>query len=231
VTRLYPGESPAGAWRAVPVGEVLELLGRPRVVAVDGRSGGGKTTVAERLAAAVPGATVLHTDDVAWNHAFFDWADLMREGILAPLRAGRDVAYRPPAWDERGRAGAITAPAGSPLVIVEGVGIGRRELSAYVDALVWVQTDEDEARRRGLLRDGADAAGFWAEWQAAEDPFQADQRPWERARLIVSGAPDVPHDPLSELVVARRAGGSAGLHAPSRAHGASPRRSSSARWA
>jgi uridine kinase len=183
---------------------VLDLLGRPRVLALDGRSGGGKTTVAERLAATVPGATVLHTDDVAWYHAFFDWADLMREGILAPLRAGRDVAYRPPAWDERARAGAITASAASPLVIVEGVGIGRRELAHYFDALLWVQTDADEARRRGLLRDGADAAGFWAEWQAAEDPFQADQRPWERAGLIVSGASDVPHDPRSELVVAPR---------------------------
>jgi uridine kinase len=202
VTRLYPGEPPASPWRAVPAGEVLDLLGRPRLLAVDGRSGGGKTTVAERLAAAVPGATVLHTDDVAWYHAFFDWADLMREGILAPLRAGRDVAYRPPAWDERGRACAITASAASPLVIVEGVGIGRRELARYFDALLWVQTDEDEARRRGLLRDGADAADFWAEWQAAEDPFQADQRPWERAGLIVSGAPEVPHDPRSELVVA-----------------------------
>jgi hypothetical protein len=35
-----------------------------------------------------------------------------------------------------------------------------------------------------------------------EDPFQAAQRPWERARLVVSGAPDLPHDPRRELVVA-----------------------------
>jgi uridine kinase len=205
VTRLYAGEPAAGPWRVVPAAEVLAQLGRPRVLAVDGRSGGGKTTVAARLAEAVPGATVLHTDDVAWYHAFFDWADLMREGILAPLRRRRPVAYRPPAWDERGREGAITVPAGSPLVIVEGVGIGRRELSEYVDALLWVQTDEDEARRRGLARDGADEAAFWAEWQAAEDPFQAEQRPWERAGLIVCGDSDLPHDPQSELVVAPRA--------------------------
>jgi hypothetical protein len=205
VTRLYAGEPAAGPWQVAPAAQVLTLLGRPRVLAVDGRSGGGKTTVAHRLAATVPGATVLHTDDVAWYHAFFDWADLMRDGILAPLRRGEPVAYRPPAWDGRGREGAITVPACCPLVIVEGVGIGRRELSPYVDALLWVQTDADEARRRGLERDGADAAAFWAEWQAAEDPFQAEQRPWERAGLIVSGAPELPHDPLSELVVAPRA--------------------------
>jgi hypothetical protein len=200
--RLYPGESAAGPWRVVPAAEVLAQLGRPRVLAIDGRSGGGKTTVAHRLAATVPGSTVLHTDDVAWYHAFFDWADLMRDGILEPLQTGVPVVYRPPAWDERGRDGAITVPAESPLVIVEGVGIGRRELADYVDALVWVQTDEDEARRRGLARDGAHHASFWSEWQAAEDPFQAEQRPWERAGVVVSGAPDVPHDPLGELVVA-----------------------------
>ncbi|MHA6629943.1 uridine kinase family protein [Pseudonocardia sichuanensis] len=202
--RLYAGEPVAGPWRAVPVAQVLDLLGRPRVLAVDGRSGGGKTTVAHRLAAAVAGATVLHTDDVAWYHAFFDWAELIRDGVLVPLQAGHDVRFRPPAWDERGREGAITACAASPLVVVEGVGIGRRELADHVDALLWVQTDADEARRRGLVRDGADAAGFWAEWQAAEDPFQAVNRPWERAGLVVSGAPQVPHDPHRELVVAHR---------------------------
>ena len=202
MTRLYAGEPAAGPWQSVPVGDVLDRRGRPRPLAVDGRSGGGKTTVAHRLAAAAPGATVLHTDDIAWYHAFFDWSDLVRDGVLAPLRAGQDVAYRPPAWDERGREGAITASAGSPMVIVEGVGIGRRELVGWFDALLWVQTDQDTARRRGLARDGADAADFWAEWQAAEDPFQAAQRPWARAGLVVCGAPELPHDPQRELVVA-----------------------------
>jgi hypothetical protein len=199
--RLYPGEPAAGPWRVVPAADVLRLLGGPRIVAVDGRSGGGKSTVASRLAGAVPGTTVVHTDDVAWYHAFFDWAHLMRDGILEPVRRGEPVAFRPPAWDERARDGAIVVPAGCPLVIVEGVGIGRRELATYFDALVWVQTDEDEARRRGLERDGPEAADFWDEWQRAEDPFQVEQRPWERAGLIVSGTPALPHDPLRELVV------------------------------
>ena len=39
--------------------------GRPLVVGVDGRSAGGKSTVSDRLAA-VTGAAVVHTDDVAW---------------------------------------------------------------------------------------------------------------------------------------------------------------------
>jgi hypothetical protein len=200
--RLYDGEPVAGSWRAVSVAQVLDLLGRPRFLAVDGRSGGGKTTVADRLAAAVPGATVVRTDDVAWYHAFFDWADLLRDGVLEPLRGGESVAYRPLAWDRRGREGAIVVPAGSPLVIVEGVGAGRRELSDYFDALLWVQADAVQARRRGLERDGPDSADFWVEWQAAEDPFQAAQRPWERADVIVNGTPVVAHDPRTELVVA-----------------------------
>jgi len=207
--QLYDGEPPAGPWRTVPVTHVLDLLGRPRLLAVDGRSGGGKTTVADRLAAAVPGATVVRTDDVAWYHDFFDWADLLRDGVLEPLRRGEPVAYRPPEWDRRRREGAIVVPAGCPLVIVEGVGAGRRELSDYFDALLWVQADAVQARRRGLERDGPDSADFWVEWQAAEDPFQAAQRPWDRADVIINGTPGVVHDPRTEFVVAPRLG-----HAP-----------------
>ena len=87
------------------------------------------------------GAVVVHTDDIAWYHAMFDWSALITEGVLAPLRRGAGVAFRPPEWDERGRPGAVAVRAGCPLVVVEGVGIGRRDLAAFFDALVWVQAD------------------------------------------------------------------------------------------
>ena len=126
--------------------------------------------------------------------------------MLAPLRRGEAVAYRPPPWDARARPGAVTVPAGCPLVVVEGVGIGRRDLAGFFDALVWVQTDRAVAWHRGLARDGgsAEQEAFWHEWEAEERPFLAAERPWERADVVVDGAPDVPHDPVTELVVGRR---------------------------
>ncbi|HEY0813850.1 MAG TPA: hypothetical protein VGE11_11285 [Pseudonocardia sp.] len=187
---LPDGEPDCGPWHPVVVADLHSLLGCPRVLAVDGRSGSGKSTLVARIVAAVPGAAVVHTDDVAWHHDFFDWADLLAEGVLQPWRDGLGVAYRPPAWDARGRAGAIMAAADAPLLVVEGVGAGRRALAPLVDAMIWVQTDRATATRRGLERDG-DVA-FWDEWEARERPFLAADRPWERADLVVSGQ-DVRH--------------------------------------
>ncbi|MDP9418495.1 MAG: hypothetical protein M3P48_11870 [Actinomycetota bacterium] len=208
---LFPDEPPASGWRVRRIADVLATLPREPpdtaipVLAVDGRSGGGKTTVAQRLAAHVPGAAVVHTDDVAWHHSFFGWTDLLRAGVLEPARRGAvPVAFRPPAWEARGRQGAVCVPAACRLLIVEGVGAGRRELSDRTDALIWVQSDATEARRRAIARDGGDAAAatFWDEWEAEEVPFLAHQRPWDRADLVVAGTPDLPHDPDTELVVA-----------------------------
>lgn len=178
---------------------------RPIVLAVDGHSGSGKTTAATRLAAQLPGSVVVHTDDVAWWESFFDWDALMRDGILAPIRRGESVSYRPPAWDARQRPGAIAVPAGAPLVIVEGVGASRRPLAPYLDASIWVQSDYDEANRRGIARDAASGQGpdFWWEWMAAENPFLMDDRPWDRAAAVVCGTPDLvalAHDAEHEVL-------------------------------
>jgi hypothetical protein len=37
---------------------------------------------------------------------------------------------------------------------------------------------------------------------AEEVPFLAGQRPWERANLIVCSTPEIPFDPITEIVVA-----------------------------
>lgn len=210
--RLPPEEPSFGPWEVRPIPAFVQSIqaafpkdmGGPGIVAIDGRSAGGKTTLATLVSQAVPNATVVHTDDIAWHHSFFDWTDLLLSAVLEPVRAGRSVAYRPSAWEERGRKGTIGVPPDCSMVILEGVGAARRELAHAVDAVVWVQSDMEQARTRGIARDGGDAAAtaFWDEWMAAELTFLADQRPWERANIIASGTPKLEHDPAPQVVVA-----------------------------
>ena len=222
--QLAPEEPEAGPWRAELLTSVIEALigrgpgrvvsGRPVVLAVDGRSNAGKTTLAARIGGAVPGSAVVHTDDVAWEHSRFGWSDLLADGILAPVRQGRGVSFRPPRWAEHGREGSIDVPAGCPLLVVEGDGAGRREVGELIDALIWVQSDEGEVARRAWARaaqaDAIDGANRPADgsppddagWMAEEVPFNTAQRTWERADLIVCGTPQIPFDPATEVVVA-----------------------------
>lgn len=127
-------------------------VGRPRVVALDGRSGSGKTALAERVRTAVPGAEVVHTDDIAWWHSRFDWHDLMINSVLDTLHCEQSVHYQPPSSASSKGAGPIDVSAQASVVIIEGVGAARRELTHLLDAVVWVQSDVGEAERRGILR-------------------------------------------------------------------------------
>jgi hypothetical protein len=214
---LLAEEPEAGPWCAeqlTAVADDLMRLGqqrsagrRPVVLAIDGRSSGGKTTLAGQLQAVVAGSAVVHTDDIAWWYSRFGWAELLIDGVLVPARSGRPVSYRPPPWDERMRPGAIEVPAGVPLLIVEGVGAARREIAHLIDVTSWVQSDEQETERRNLARvgqaDGMPTEQNHRDWMAEEIPFQAGQRSWERADLVVCGTPPIPFDPATELVVAR----------------------------
>ena len=221
--QLAPEEPGARPWQAMRLAVVIESLSRlgtaartgdrSMVLAVDGRSSSGKTTLAARVQAAVAGSAVVHTDDLAWWYSRFGWADLLIDGILMPMHQGRPVSFRPPSWAEHGRGGSIDIPAACPLLIIEGVGAGRREAAHLIDALIWVQSDQAEAGRRSLARVGQTGGPRTVqdlrEWMAEEEPFLAGQRPWERADLVVAGTPQIPFDPLTELVVAQRPSGAA----------------------
>lgn len=206
--RLHPGEPEAAGWRVERLSEVVRRLlgtagGRPRLIAIDGRGGAGKSTLAERLRTLVPASAVVHTDDVAWHHAYFDWADLLVENVLRPLRRGEAVEFRPPAWVERGRPGAIRVPDGMDVVWVEGTGTIREELAPWLDASIWVQGDLDEQERRLVARDGDSAAQreHVAAWLAEELPFLLRERPWHHATIVVAGTTALHHDPETETVI------------------------------
>ena len=214
--RLHPGEVEATDWRITPLSEVVRRLrdaaprvvGRPRIVAVDGRGGAGKSTLVDRLRTLVPASAVVHTDDVAWHQAFFDWADLLVENVLRPLHRGDAVEFRPPAWIERGRPGAISVPADLDVVWVEGTGVIRRALDAWTDASIWMQGDLDEQQRRLVERDGDTPTQqrHIAAWLAEELPLLLREQPWANATITVAGTTPLDHDPETEIVVASRTG-------------------------
>jgi hypothetical protein len=110
--------------------------GGAAIVAVDGRSSRSKSTLAGPLEKVVPGAVTVHTDDIAWSLSRFGWADLLATGVLEPLHTGQAANYRPPAWNEHDRQGAIEVPAATALVMIEGVGASRRETADPTDLAV-----------------------------------------------------------------------------------------------
>ncbi|MER6133790.1 hypothetical protein [Streptomyces sp. NPDC001815] len=210
--RLHPSEPEAVGWRVVTVLDAVRQLcavspdvaGRPRVIAIDGRGGAGKTTLAERLGKVVPHSAIVHTDDIAWNHACFDWGAALAENVLRPLHRGEAVDFRPDAWIAHDRPGSITVPAGADIVWVEGTGVIREELAPWWDASVWMQGDLAEQERLLTARDGdsPEQREHVANWLLEELPFMLREQPWARADMIVAGPPRIDHDPDSEVAVA-----------------------------
>jgi hypothetical protein len=51
-----------------------------------------------------------------------------------------------------------------------------------------------------LTRDGPEGHAFALEWDAAERPLFSKDQPWNRAKLIVDGAPMIPYDLESQFM-------------------------------
>lgn len=151
--------------RAELEGAVQALLAeRGRVLlALEGMSAAGKTTLAAELAQAY-GGNVYHMDDFCfpahqrpddWRQAPGGHMDLerFRREVLEPLCRKEAVAYRPYSCRE-GAFGAERLIRPKSLEIVEGAYATHPRLAAAYDLAVFVQVDPEEQRRRILARNG-----------------------------------------------------------------------------
>jgi hypothetical protein len=179
-------------------------LGAVRLVAVDGPSGGGKTTFAGRLAEALRGAgrtvEVVHTDELleGWQDQFTFW-DRLETGVLGPLERGEPGGH--PIYDwAAGRFGGWRRVPVPEVLIVEGATSARTEAYPRLSFSIFLLAEPDVRLRRVLDRDGPGVAAPLWRWMAAEDEHFATAGTAFRVDRLVDGAARVGHDPESEYV-------------------------------
>ncbi len=179
------------AARLAPLTEAASPVAAGRwTLAIEGRSGSGKTAlaadVAGRLRAAGHEVTVVGMDELypGWD-GLEAAVPLLLDGVLRPFAAGA-AELTLCGWDwTRDRPGPVrTRPAGRFLV-VEGTGCGAGVCAAHLSLLVWVQAPDDVRRTRALARDGQTYAPHWDRWALQERGHHARERTRERADAVV----------------------------------------------
>ncbi|MEU3348474.1 hypothetical protein ABZ723_26460 [Streptomyces sp. NPDC006700] len=163
--------------------------GTVRLIGVDGHAGSGKSTFTGKLAAALGGAPVLHLDDVASHEELFGWEGRLLREVVGPLGRGEAARYAPYDWWER-RFGAARVLPPAPVILVEGVGAGRRALRPHLAHLLWMDLPHEEAWARGRSRDGEEQREFWSGWVGAERRHFAEDPSRPFSDLLVRQLPE-----------------------------------------
>ena len=151
-------------------------------VALDGRCGSGKTTLAALLAARWD-CTLVHADDfflrpeqrtperMAQPGGNFDRERFFAE-VLSPLLEGRNASYRP--YDCH--AGALKTPVAAPLrpvVLAEGSYTCHPDLWPCYDLHVFVTAPLEVRLARLARRPGVDLEAFRTRWIPLEEAYFA----------------------------------------------------------
>jgi uridine kinase len=173
-------------WFELPlVSELVALIRGPArpVVLIDGGSGSGKSSLADRLALALP-AQLVRLENV---YPGWDGLDAASAAVQTDILAAKSPGWR--SWDwvtsEPRERHPIDASRG---LIVEGSGSLSRENRQLATFGIWLRLEEKTRRDRALARDGDLYAPHWHRWAAQEAAFVARERPEQLADVIVDVA-------------------------------------------
>lgn len=176
----------------------------PIVVAIDGRSGTGKSTLGRAIARSVGGAYIDQDDFYsggeldAWGpldpaervDRCIDWRRV-RDEVLIPLRRSKSARYFPFDWDTmEGTASEPIDVAAADIVILDGAYSTRSELLDLIDLTVLVTLGDEIRRQRIMEREGEDWTEEWfAVWDAAEELYFGTLRPPDAFDIVIDRSP------------------------------------------
>ncbi len=173
----------------------------PFVVAIDGRSGVGKSTLAAAIASEFGDVVVIEGDDFYGGASaaqydartpaenvehVIEWR--RQRPVLDDLRAGRTARWQRYDWAafDGSMSPELASAEPAPIVILEGVYSGRPELRDLVDLAVLLVVPDDVRAEYLARREGADFRDEWFErWEAAEQHYFGWVRPEDAFDVVV----------------------------------------------
>jgi len=161
---------------------VRDAAGSRRVVVlIDGRSGAGKTVLAEALAPRL-GAQLVSLDDL---YPGWEGLEAGSEAVHETVLRARDPGWA--RWDWASGRSAEWHPLDPGLpIVIEGCGALSRANHALASFGIWIELDAEERRRRSSERDHGRFDRYWQPWAAQEDRFIAREHPRALADLVIA---------------------------------------------
>lgn len=181
--------------------EIVKLLDQrksPLLVAIDGGTGAGKSTLALLVAARV-GAVVVQGDDfcqteIDWSRLSaqqkaelcIDWTRARREA-LEPLLAGKIAKWHPFNFvTGKGFADYLVVRKPAPVIILDGIYSATPQLADIVGLTVLVDTPTTIRYARHNDREGHDDHAWHKVWNEAEEYYFTQFRAPSSFDLVVS---------------------------------------------
>lgn len=168
----------------------------PLIVALDGRSGVGKSTLARWLVESLPARVIEGDDFYAGGIGILgdppqsraarciDW--LSQREVLFALQRLRPARYHAFDWDafDGSRQAKATEVLRAPIILLEGVYSARPELTDVLDLRILARVQDDLRQTRLAEREGG--VGPWErQWHEAEDWYFASAAPAADFDLVV----------------------------------------------
>lgn len=155
---------------------------KPLILALDGRSGTGKTHLSLQLAAWVRdggihgelySVDVLHLDELypGWTGLAAGLETYTQQVLPALVRDG-SATWTPWNW-HTSRHDAPRALGPADIIIIEGVGAGHPAARPFLAGTLTLTLETATRKERALARDGATYAPHWDTWAAQEDQLPA----------------------------------------------------------
>lgn len=172
--------------------KITELLERKKtiLVAIDGRGGAGKSTLAKNLHKEFSNLTIVSLDDFYLPQVGLPDLERVLKQVIIPLKNNQTTKYQRYDWGTK-KLEEWHKVSQNQIIIFEGMTALHDSIRPNFDLTIWVECPADIAHERGIQRDKnlykVDTEKDWQNlWIPKEEKYIKEVNPQSKADVVIN---------------------------------------------